>query len=131
METYKILLIVLVSLVIGAAIYDGFLQLTDRLATKPFNPWAAPALWPVNPPPKYKESDRLGGAPPKDNWVRDGSKPKQQGSLHPYLIIVEGVKGVGVYHAVLNSWVVWVPQLGGFPKDQVDAWQKFPDYEKI
>ncbi len=113
-----LLVIVVVSLAVGAALYEAFLQFTGRLRAKPFNPWTSPAGHTPKPPPK-------------DNWVRDGSVPELWGNYHTYLVIVEGTEGTGVYFKSTKDWVCWGFSPTRTRVDKVDAWQKFPDYEKI
>ena len=129
MENFEILLIVLVSLTVGAAIYDGFLQLTGRLATKP---------------PKVNWRKNWAGAletlgpvkvQPLDNWVRDGSEPppKPDSFSTMDVIVVQGKhKGVGSYDHITGRWQCCLfSDRGSVLVSEVDAWQKFPDYEKI
>ena len=124
MENVNVLLLLVVvpvvSLAVGAALYEAFLQFTGRLVTKTFNPWTFPAGH-TNPPPP----------PPKDNWVRDGGVPELAGHYYTYLVIVEGEQLLGVYLKDTKEWVCWKRSLGRVRVDKVEAWQRFPDYEKI
>ena len=66
--------------VVAMALGGAFYMMLDRWASH-LSPPPPKVNWRKNwarvqgHAPKYKESDRLGGAPPKDNWVRDGSEP--------------------------------------------------------
>ena len=116
METYKILSIVLVSLAVGAALHEAFLQFTNHTVTKIFNPWTFPRQ--------------------KDNWVRDGSKPPQDGEYDTMSITVLVAlpfdqQGVGYWDPHYESWVVRITERSERRTDKILGWQKFPDYEKI
>lgn len=71
-------------------------------------------------------------SPPEDKWVRDGSVPEdKRGDYPPYLVIVERAAGIGAYFPEKKDWVCHFPGLGKRTITNVDAWQKFPEYEKI
>ena len=118
MENFEILLIVLVSLAVGAALHEAFLKFTGKLATKPFNPWTVPK--PL----------------PKDNWVRDGSKPPKDPaydniSQTVVLAFDTGQKGTGYWCYDYGYWAATPTGHNERNTNKILAWQKFPDYEKI
>ena len=88
----------------------------------------APFWWPTSGhshPPK---------PPPKDNWVRDGSKPPKDESYDSITVIVvlfDGRKGAGYWAYGYEYWVITPNGQSEGNFSYVLAWQKFPDYEKI
>ena len=129
MENLNVLLmIIVVSLAVGAALYEAFLRFTGKLKAKPFNPWTFPGH--TNPPKP----------PPKDNWVRDGRKPpsvSKYGYSEEVMILQGPFKGVGRYDHSVEAWHCFFPK-GAYKllstaghRKEVEAWHKFPDYEKI
>ena len=131
-----LLIIIVVSLAVGAALYEAFLQLTGRLVTKPpkvnwRKNWAG-ALETLGPVKIH----------PLDSWVRDGSKPPpdNHGRDSEEVIVRHGTfYGVGRYDHLDKAWFCSFLTRAvenkflssGQSRKEVDAWQKFPEYEKI
>ena len=139
MGNFEILLIVLVSLTVGAAIYDGFLQLTGRQKAKPpkvnwRKNWAGVYKGHMSPPKPPSRPNRPKAA--EDNWIRDGSLPPQDGkhdtmSVNVLVELPFDQQGVGYWDPNYECWVVTNIARHERRIDKILAWQKFPDYEKI
>ena len=123
-----LLIIIVVSLAVGAALYEAFLQLTGRLVTKPpkvnwRKNWAG-ALETLGPVKIH----------PLDSWVRDGSVPLRNGLSHRSIRVFVALgesRGYGIWDYAEEHWEVLFFDCKDNVIVKVDAWQKFPEYEKI
>ena len=136
MENLKTLVLGLYVLLLLAIIWKGFRMAQRARETNAFEPGTFPGhMSPPKPPSRPKRPKAV-----EDNWVRDRSKPppvSKDGYSEEVMVLQGPFKGVGRYDHSVEAWHCFFPRgahkllsTRGHRKE-IEAWQKFPEYEKI